>query len=121
MNYNWRIKHSVNRESKSYYGVFDALISDMKVRIYVSVTPTLNELAKKRVCFAHIYFETLENSISNYLFYAINDDIFYLLNQNLEDKYNLSKTAMIECYFVKKLPKHIAYTSGDYTFDGLND
>ena len=119
MNYNWCIKHSVNRESKSYYGVFDTLISDMKVRIYVSVTPTLNELAQKRVCFAHIYFETLENNISDYLFHKINDDIFYLLKKNLEDNCNLSKTAMIECYFVEKIPKYIAFTGGDYSFDGL--
>ena len=119
MNYNWTTIRSDNKESKTYYGIFETAISGMKVKMYISVTPALNEFGGKRVCFSHIYFETLPKNISDSLFYGVNDDIYYLLGQNLNDKCNLSKTAIIECYCVKKIPDYIAFTGGDYSFENL--
>ena len=119
MNYNWTTIRSDKKDSKTYYGIFETAISGMKVKMYISVTPTLNELNKKRVCFEHIYFEALSNNISDSVFHSVNDDIYYLLGQTLNDKCNLSKTAIIECYCVKKIPDYVAFTGGDYSFEDL--
>ena len=114
MSYNWNTIYSIKRECGAYYGVFDTTIENRKVRIYISVTTTIDEYGGKRVCFAHVYFEQSANNISDSLFHGVSDDILYLLEQNLGDVNNLSKVALIECYCVKTMPDHIAFTSGDY-------
>lgn len=118
MNYNWKTIFSINRQSNNYYGVYETVVFNIKIRIYVSVTPNINEYNKKRAWFSHVYFETSRDNITDSLFHSVSDDIYFLLNQEIDDR-NFVKTSTIEYYCVKQIPNHIAFTSGDYSFDDL--
>lgn len=118
MNYNWKTVNSKNNEAGNYYGIFDANILNINVRIYISVTPKLGEF-NKRVCFSHAYFEAQQEMVTDSLFHSVSDDIYYLLSKNIDDISEIFKKAMIEYYCVNKIPSCVAFTTGDYSFDDL--
>lgn len=120
MNYNWKTIENLNKESANFYGIFETTISNIKTRAYISVTPALKNIGSQRMCFSHIYFETTSDKITDSLFHSVSDDIYFLLSQNLKHYDNLAKIALIEYYCVDKVPENVAFTSGDYSFEGLD-
>lgn len=120
MNYKWNIIKNLNKESANFYGIFETAISNIKTRVYISVTPTLKNFGSQRLCFSHIYFEASNEEITDSLFHSVSDDIYFLLSRNLKPFDNLFKIALIEYYCVDKIPNNIAFTSGDYSFEGLD-
>ena len=119
MNYNWKTITSKNNETGNYYGIFDIIISNINVRIYISVSPKISESNNKRFCFSHIYFETSEEKITKLLFHEVSEEIYHILSKNIDNISNIFKIAMIEYYCVDKIPSCVAFTSGDYFFDSL--
>lgn len=116
MNANWRAILSQNHDSGNYYGAFVSSYKGISIKIFLFATPQLSQTQNNRIVFSRVYFRCNNTEEIENVFHDINDDIYELAKKYVKNNAKICKTYFNEYYMVNKIPSHLPFAFGDYTY-----